>query len=163
MLKKLLQPLPLAYWWQEILFLFPRIISGYLLTVEFGSPKFGMPWSPAKNNLGLFEVAFWFPSDVSEFGGLFASFPVFFAWMAAFAEAVGGLGILLGFNTRVFAFLNICTMLVAIFWQQLPNGMWNALPALGFLWVSIYLTIMGGGKYSADKLLVHLINKNKNQ
>ncbi|MBK6364387.1 MAG: hypothetical protein IPF52_13175 [Saprospiraceae bacterium] len=67
------------------------MVYGFLLATNFGAAKFGMPWSPEENNLGLFEVAFWFPGDVEAFGPPFSWFPVFFAWMAAFSEAVGGL------------------------------------------------------------------------
>ena len=74
-----------------------------------------MPWSPNDANLGLFEVAFWFPNDVANFGGIFAIAPAFFSWMGAFAEAVGGLLLLFGFQTRITSFLIKFTMLVAIF------------------------------------------------
>ena len=59
--------------------------------------KFRLPWSPVDKNLGLLEVAFWFPGDVAKYGGIFSYFPVFFAWMAGFSEAVGGILLLLGF------------------------------------------------------------------
>jgi len=160
MLKKLIKPINLPAWWQDLLIAIPRIICGYLLAVDFGAAKFGMPWSPADNNLGLFEVAFWFPEDVKSYGGIFAAMPVFFAWMGAFAEAVGGLMLLLGFQTRVASFLIVCTMLVAIFMQQLPQGgLWNALAAMGFLWQSIYTMIMGSGRFGADYLIAKKLYK----
>jgi putative oxidoreductase len=56
-----------------------------------------MPWSPVDSNLGLFEVAFG-SKDVAEYGGIFAVAPAFFAWMGAFAEAIGGLLLLIGSN-----------------------------------------------------------------
>lgn len=146
-------------WWQDVLIAIPRIVCGYLLTTDFGAAKFGMPWSPADKNLGLFEVAFWFPEDVKGYGGIFAAMPVFFAWMGAFAEAVGGLLLLLGFQTRIASFLIVCTMLVAIFMQQLPNGMWNALPAMGFLWAALYTMIMGSGRFGADYLIAKKLYK----
>jgi len=132
----------------------PRIVCGYLLTADFGATKFGMPWSPVDNNLGLFEVAFWFPNDVAEYGGIFAMFPAFFAWMGAFSEAVGGLFLLFGLQTRLASLLICGTMLVAIFCQQIHNGLWNCLPAMGFLWVSMYSLVMGSGRFGLD----HLIN-----
>jgi putative oxidoreductase len=67
------------------------LICGYRLTADFGAAKFGLPWSPADKNLGFFEVAFWFPNDVAEYGSIFKIFPVFFASMGAFSEAVGGI------------------------------------------------------------------------
>lgn len=55
-----------------------------------------------------------------------------------------------GLLTRPFAFLLVITMLVAIFCQQWDEGVWNMLPAMGFLWVSLYALILGSGKAGAD-------------
>lgn len=152
-IKLLTNPIVMPFWWQDFLFALPRIICGYLLTSDFGASKFGMPWSPADNNLGLFEVAFWFPKDVAAYGGIFALFPAFFAWMGAFSEAVGGLFLLFGFQTRIASFLIFGTMMVAIFMQQIHNGLWNCLPAMGFLWVSLFTLILGSGRFGVDYLI----------
>ena len=85
-LHRLTTPSPMPAWWQDLLLLIPRLVCGYLLTSNFGAAKFGLPWSPADNNLGFFEVAFWFPNDVAEYGGIFKMFPIFFAWMGAFSK-----------------------------------------------------------------------------
>ncbi len=159
MFRKLITPINLPNWWQDAVVAIPRIICGYLLTTNFGAAKFGMPWSPVDNNLGLFEVAFWFPEDVKSYGGIFASFPVFFAWMGAFSEAVGGLMLLVGFQTRIASFLIICTMLVAIFMQQINQGTWMMLPAMGFLWVALYTFIMGSGRFGFDYLIAKKLYK----
>ncbi|MBC6698770.1 DoxX family protein [Hymenobacter puniceus] len=153
LLRPVIEPLVLPHWWQDALLLLPRLVCGYLLSTEFGAPKFGLPWSPPDNNLGLFEVAFWFPNDVAAYGGIFALLPNFFAWMGAFSEAVGGLLLLLGLGTRLSAFLIICTMLVAIFMQQLAQGMWNALPAAGFLWAALPAVVLGSGRFGLDYVL----------
>lgn len=153
LLKRLLRPILLPAWWQDLLLLLPRVVCGYLLTFDFGAAKFGLPWSPPDNNLGFFEVAFWFPSDIAAYGGVFAQFSAFFAWMGAFSEAIGGLFLLLGLLTRPFAFLVACTMLVAIFCQQLQQGLWNALPAAGFLWVMLHNLILGSGRFGLDYLI----------
>lgn len=152
-IKKLTQPTTLIYWWQDAVLLIPRVICGYLLTVEFGSPKFGLPWSPADNNLNLFEVAFWFPNDVAEYGGIFALFPAFFAWMGAFSEGIGGTLLMIGLQTRIASFLIVCTMLVAMFMQQWQQGMWNMLPAMGFLWIGMFYFILGSGRFGVDYLM----------
>lgn len=152
-MKKLTKPILSPFWWQDILLTVPRIVCGYLLTADFGADKFGLPWSPEEKNLGLFEIAFWFPGDVAEYGGIFAKFPVFFAWMAGFSEAVGGIFLLIGLQTRIASFLILVTMLVAIFLQQIQNGLWNTLPALGFLWVSLYGMILGSGRFGLDYLI----------
>lgn len=150
-------PVLLPYWPQDLLLAIPRIVCGFLLTSSFGAAKFGLPWSPPENNLGFFEVAFWFPNDVAAYGGIFAAAPAFFAWAGGFSEAVGGIFLLLGLQTRVASFLIMCTMLVAIFMQQINNGMWNCLPAMGFLWVSIFYMVVGSGRFGLD----FLVNRKK--
>ncbi len=132
----------------------PRIICGLLLTIDFGSPKFGLPWTDPERNLKLFQVPEWFVSDVSEFGFPFSFAPGFFAWMAAAAEGLGGLLLALGLATRTSAFFIVCTMLVAIFYQKwgdvLQQGAWPILPALSFLWVALYSMSLGSGRFGAD-------------
>jgi putative oxidoreductase len=157
-MKKILKPITMPYFWQCLLLAIPRIICGYLLTRHFGADKFGMPWSPPDKNLKLFEVAFWFPGDVAQYGGLFAMAPAIFAWLAGFAEAVGGLLLAIGLFTRVSALLILGTMLVAIFAQQINDGMWATLPALGFMWVSLYCLVIGSGKFGID----YILTKNNN-
>ena len=152
-MRRITKPVLLPFWWQDLLLAIPRVVCGYLLTSSFGAEKFGLPWSPADRNLGLFEIVFWFPEDVSNYGGIFAKFPVFFAWMAGFSEAVGGFLFMLGFQTRISALLILTTMMGAIFLQQIQQGMWNTLPALGFLWVSIYSLTIGSGRFGLDYLL----------
>ncbi len=143
--------------WADFLLFLPRFVCGVLLAIDFGASKFGMPWSDPELNLGLFEVVYWFPDDVAQFGGIFAMFPVFFAWIAGFSETIGGLMLVLGFKTRIAAFLIVCTMLVAIFLQQIDNGVWNTLPALGFLWVGLYSLINGSGRFGLDYLIIKRI------
>lgn len=152
-MKRIINPILLPLWWQDLLVSVPRIVSGFLLTVTFGSEKFGLPWSPAEKNLGLFEIAFWFPADVANYGGIFSLFPTFFAWMAGFSEAVGGIFLLLGFQTRISSFLVLTTMLGAIVLQQIDQGIWNTLPALGFFWVCLYSLILGSGRFGIDYLI----------
>ena len=154
---KIIKPILMPHWSQDIFLTIPRIVCGFLLAFNFGSAKFGMPWSPIDNNLGFFEVAFWFPNDVASYGGIFAIAPILFAWMGAFAEAVGGLLLLFGFQTRLASFLVMSTMLVAIFMQQINQGLWNCLPAMGFLWVAMFYLILGSGRFGID----HLLTKNK--
>jgi putative oxidoreductase len=159
--KRIITPFTLPAWWQDVLLAVPRLVCGYLLAANFGAAKFGLPWSPADNNLGFFEVAFWFPNDVAEYGGIFKMFPVFFAWMGAFSEAVGGVFLLLGFQTRIFSFLIVCTMLVAVFMQQMGNGAWNMLPAAGFGWVALFTMVLGSGRFGIDYLISKKWNNEK--
>lgn len=149
----------MPFWWQDLLFAIPRIVCGYLLTSDFGAAKFGLPWSPADNNLNFFEVAFWFPNDVAEYGGVFAMFPAFFAWMGAFSEAVGGIFLLLGLFTRPFAVLVFITMFVAVFFQQMNQGVWNMLPAMGIMWVSLFYIILGSGRFGLDYIIAKKLTR----
>lgn len=143
----------------DIVIAIPRIVYGYFLTTEFGSPKFGLPWSDPDKNLGLFEVAFWFPNDVAEYGGIFALMPAFLAWMAAFSEGVGGIAWILGFQTRIFSFLIFCTMLVVVFVHQIQYGYWNMLPGMGILWIAAISMIAGSGRFGLDFLTSKWISK----
>ncbi len=146
-------PVYIKGWISNVLIAIPRIIGGLLLTIDFGSSKFGMPWTDSEKNLSLFQVAPWFTEDVAKFGIPFSVAPVFFAWMAAASEAIGGLFLALGLGTRVVALLTGCTMLVAIVFQKFGEGTWNMLPAMGFLWISIYPVVLGSGKIGVDFLI----------
>ncbi len=151
--KKIITPVDIKGWVSNILIAIPRIIGGLLLTIDFESSKFGMPWTDSEKNLSLFQVALWFPEDVAKFGVPFSLAPVFFAWMAAASESIGGLLLVFGFKTRVASFLIGCTMLVAIFFQKSGEGTWNILSAMGFLRISIYSIVLGSGKIGFDYLL----------
>lgn len=153
LLKLLIKPITQEHRFADLSFAIIRFICGVLLAFEFGAGKFGMPWTPAGQNLSLFEVSAWFPEDVAAYGGIFAIAPVFFAWMGAFSEAVGGLFFALGLKTRLFSFLIICTMLVAAFCQKWNNGLWSMLPSISFLWVAIYTLYFGSGRYGLDYLI----------
>ncbi len=137
----------------EVIIAIPRIFCGLILAFGFGASKFGMPWSPTESNLALFHVSKWFVEDVENFGGLFANFPVLFAWLAAASETVGALFLVFGFKTRIASFFLMTTMLVAVFFQQWDNGLWAMLPALGFLWVMIYSLVMGSGRFGLDYII----------
>ncbi len=151
--KTIINPVTQKHWIADLIFAVLRFICGMLLTLDFGSDKFGMPWTPEGQNLDLFEVSAWFPEDVKAYGGIFTLFPVFFAWMGAFSEAVGGLFLAFGLQTRVASFLIMCSMLVAIFLQKWGQGTWGMLPAMGFLWIAIYNLYLGSGRFGIDYLI----------
>ena len=132
LIKRIVSPVLQKHWFADLIFAFIRFLCGMLLALSFGADKFGMPWTPDGQNLDLFEVSAWFPEDVKAYGGVFALFPVFFAWMGAFSEAVGGLFLAFGLKTRIASFLIMCTMLVAIFLQKWGQGTWGMLPAMSF-------------------------------
>jgi putative oxidoreductase len=154
-LKQFIAPIIQKHWISDLSFGLIRIFCGLTLSLGFGADKFGVPWTADSQNLDLFEVSAWFPEDVKAYGGIFALAPVFFAWMAAFSEAVGGLFLALGIGTRLWAFLIMCTMLVAILCQKIDGPLWNMLPAIGFLWMSIYNLTLGSGRFGLD----YVINK----
>ncbi|MEM9679301.1 MAG: DoxX family protein [Bacteroidota bacterium] len=158
-LKSIITPVVQKQWYADLVFAIPRILCGFFLTSSFGADKFGMPWTAESQNLSLFEVSAWFPEDVASYGGIFAVAPVFFAWMGAFSEAVGGLFLMLGLKTRIASFLIMCTMLVAIFMQKWNQGLWSMLPAMGFLWVAIYNLFLGSGRFGLDYLISKKLNK----
>ena len=159
LLQQLTAPLTLPHWSQDAVLVLPRLVCGYFMAFNFGAGKFGMPWSDAELNLGFFEVAFWFPGDVAEFGGPFALFPAFFAWIGAFSEAVGGLLLLVGLQTRIASLLIFITMLVAAFCQQMQHGYWNMLPALGFSFVALYTMVLGSGRFGLDYIITKKLSK----
>ncbi len=145
----------------DIIITIPRIFCGLILAFDFGASKFGVPWSPVASNLTLFQVSDWFVEDVSKFGGVFATFPLLFAWLAAASETIGALFLVFGFKTRVASFFIMCTMLVAIFFQQWHNGLWAMLPAIGFLWVALYCLIMGSGRLGLDYVIARKLKNDR--
>ena len=155
-------PVIINSWFANILWAIPRIICGLLLSIDFGASKFGMPWSGFDSELSLFEVAGWFPVDVSKYGFPFSLSPWLFAWLGAASEAIGGFFLAFGLGTRLWALLIAITMLIAIFFEKWPDlmeqGVWPILPALGFLWVSVYSIIFGSGKFGIDYLIARKFN-----
>jgi len=152
-LRRLTTPVTFSHWSADLAIAIPRILCGLLLTLDFGSSKFGMPWTDPQQGLALFQVAAWFPEDVAAFGPPFSWAPGLFAWIGAASEAIGGLLLVFGFQTRISSFFIACTMLVAIFFQKWGASTWEMLPAMGFLWVSIYSMVLGSGRFGLDYLL----------
>lgn len=151
-LSRWVRPMTMPYVVQDILLAIPRLVAGFWMTAYFGAPKFGLPWTEPEKNLDLFEVVFWFPSDVAEFGGFFSLLAPNLAWLGAFAEGIGGIAWMVGWQTRFFSVLIGITMAVAVFCQQIDHGLWNMLPAIGFLWLSLFYGILGSGRLGLDYL-----------
>lgn len=81
-------------------------------------------------------------------------FPAFWGFMAAMAEFLGGLALVLGFFTRLACFFLACTMLVAfIFHLGRGDGFSVASHALELLGVSAGLLMVGPGGISLDGLI----------
>ena len=89
---------------------------------------------------------------IGVFGITFA--PVFWGFMAAFAEAVGGAALILGLLVRPFALLLLCTMIVAT-GMHLDAGhgfkIWSGPAGLGVVFLSLVLS--GGGGLSLSRLI----------
>ena len=95
-------------------------------------------------------------STMSMVGISFA--PAFWGFMAAAAEAIGGLFIILGFLHRSVALMLVFTMIVAVLMHVMsgdPFGVYSN--ALKGLVVFVALTITGPGKYSIDYNYLRMI------
>ena len=141
---KIITPIYTANWYSDLLLALPRIIGCYFLAVNFGGSKFPCPD--------------WFIADVTKYG---FPFPAFFAWAAVLAETFGGILLVVGLFTRFAGFTVMCTMLVAIFFQKWGGEVWEMLPAMGFLWVSIYAIVMGSGRFGIDHLITQKFVKHE--
>ncbi len=133
---KIITPIYTSAWYTDLLLALPRIVGCYFLAINFGGSKFPCPD--------------WFIQDVAKFG---FPFPTFFAWAAVLAETFGGALLVIGLFTRLAGFMVMCTMLVAIFFQKWGGEVWEMLPAMGFLWISLYAIVMGSGYFGLDHLI----------
>ena len=116
---------------------------------------------------GAQKMLGWFGgSGFSGTMGFFTShmnIPAPFAFLAIAAEFFGGLGLILGFLTRIAAFGIAVNMLVAIFMVHAPNGMfmnWTGQQkGEGFeyhllaLAITVFLMIRGAGAFSIDRAM----------
>ena len=81
-------------------------------------------------------------------------YPEVFGFLASFAEFFGGVALLLGLATRPFAFLMLCTMVVAAAMHLgKGDGLGGSAHAIeaGFAFLALLLT--GAGRYSLDHRL----------
>ncbi|MFY0642968.1 MAG: DoxX family protein [Bacteroidia bacterium] len=142
----------------DLLLAIPRITAGLVLSFGIGLNKFGMPWSPKEKDLSLFQVSDGFVDYIAESDLIFSAAPLLFAWLAGFAEAVSGILMAIGFKTRLNAFLIFFTMLVAlsVHWA---DPLHDKLGSLAFLWISIYVMILGSGRFGLDYLIHNWLNK----
>ena len=83
--------------------------------------------------------------------------PLFWGFMAAFAEFFGGVHLILGLFTRFFSLLLFITMLVAMM-THISNGIMEASHAIESSIIFLSLFFMGAGKYSLDYII---FNKKK--
>ena len=75
--------------------------------------------------------------------------PIFWGFMAAFAEFIGGIHLILGLFTCFFSLLMFITMIIATI-THIDDGIMGASHAIESGMVFFSLFFMGGGKYSLD-------------
>jgi len=102
---------------------------------------------------GLPKLQMLFTGGEIQFPGVLGLSPALSLVLAVFAEVLCSLLILLGLGTRLAAIPPIITMLVAVFMIHMNDPF--ASQELGFLYLFLYLPllILGGGKYSIDRVL----------
>ncbi len=79
--------------------------------------------------------------------------PIFFAWLAALSEFLGGILIVLGLGTKIAAFLVFVTMSVAAFIAHGGDPFSKRELALSYWTISSTLILTGAGPLSIDGLI----------
>ncbi len=79
--------------------------------------------------------------------------PQFFSWAAGLSELGGGLLIALGLMTRPASFFLGVTMFVAAFIRHGTDPFMQKEKALLFLSITVFLILVGAGKYSIDRII----------
>jgi putative oxidoreductase len=76
--------------------------------------------------------------------------------LAGAIEVIASVLIIIGFQTRIAAFVASGEMAAAYFMAHAPHGFWPALnmgePAILFCFVFLYLAIQGGGGWALDNV-----------
>ena len=100
----------------------------------------------------------WLGSQMAIFGITF--WPVFWGFMAAFSEVVGGLLLVVGFLVRPACFFLICTMIVAVCHHivepvkglsGIENFNYYISNPLSLAFVFLSIMFMGPGRFSVQK------------
>ncbi|MDF4204431.1 DoxX family membrane protein [Maribacter sp. SA7] len=151
-IKKLIIPFKVDALLPNVLILIPRVITGYLLSFVFAINKFGTPWTPTSMGLAYFEVSDWFVELVKQFGTPFSLMPELFAWSAGFTEALGGILLILGLNTRITSFFITVTMFTTIVFRPWDYS-WNIMPTFIFFCLGLFYMGFGSGKFGLDYFL----------
>ena len=131
-----------SYFFSSKSYFLMRLATGFFMCYFHGWSKL-MSDSDRWNRLG---------ATITEFIGNDAlSIPLGF--MAAFAESIGSLFIVIGLLTRPMAFLLFFTMLVASSKKLLQAGIDGSELPLLYLCLSFFILLNGPGKYSLDNLI----------
>ena len=102
---------------------------------------------------GLPKLQMLFAGGEIQFPGMFGLSPLLTVSLAVFAEVVCSLLLLVGLGTRVATIPLIITMLIAVFMFHANDPF--ASKELGLLYLLVYLPLLllGGGKYSVERML----------
>ena len=143
---KLLNLLNTSSFFSSKSYLVVRLATGFFMCYSHGWSKL-MSGSDRWHKLGF---------TITEFmGSNFLSIPLGF--MAAFAESIGSLLIVIGLTTRPMAFLLFFTMLVASSKKLLQAGIGGSELPLLYLVLSFFILVNGPGKYSLDNFITSKI------
>ena len=121
-------------------------------------------WSPHLLSITRIVVAFLFMAHGSQKlfnfppSGHVMSFEAFsLVWTAGVLELFGGFLFLIGFYTRLTAFVLSGQMAVAFFIAHAPQGFWPILNggemAMLYSFIFLYFSAAGGGAWSLDRIL----------
>lgn len=113
-----------------------RVFTGLTMAIAHGWPKF-----PPGEQLvgGLTHMGF--------------PMPELFAWLAVFAELVGGLLLTIGLLTRPAAAFLAITMLVAAIVVHGADPFQKKEMALLYFFISYFFMLKGAGKFSVDNFI----------
>ncbi len=128
--------------------LFILRVSVGILMIFHGVPKI-LSGSEKLEGLGstmaIFGITYW---------------PVFWGFMAAFSEVLGGLLLVVGFLVRPACFFLICTMIVAVSYHivepvkglsAIENFNFHVTNPLSMAFVFLSIMFMGPGRFSVQK------------
>lgn len=124
----------------DVVLLIVRLITGYAFILHgYGKIINPFGWMPGSNIPGIFQA------------------------LGAFAEFGGGIALILGIVSRLSSLGLIFTMLVAIYFHAVvlgdpfvSKGGGSYEPATTYLLISLFLTVMGPGRFSIDRKLFGL-------
>ncbi len=135
---------PTAY---QITWLLFRLHAGLSIAIGAGYSKLSMPE--------------WFTQQVGDIGFTFPS-PFFWAWLAIWGEFMGGLLIAFGLFTRLAAIqLAFQFFVISFIWYEAPEPITGMYFQQLFFWVFVLITVVGGGKFSLDALIVKRLDWKK--
>jgi len=102
---------------------------------------------------GIPKLQMLFSGGEIQFPGVMGLSPALSLGLAVFAEVVCSLLIFIGLGTRIASIPLIITMLVAVFIIHANDPLAGKEMGLLYLFLYIPLLVLGGGKYSLDRVI----------